>query len=663
MRNIQSETVGGMSSGASGLQLDEIGQRCDELIAEATTVKAAYSCLDRARVLLDVYPSLHATNLTCALLLEKSRQHSGMLEHWIDMSKRFPDCTISHRYCLRWFRRSHREQDGMNYIETTVGLEISSPLDAIHLAQLYAEISSVEKADAILRSAIVEYPDAHNIRVVLGRSLKLRGDVGEAWSVIEPVHALDALPPSGVVLVEELLGAIAALDKLMPGRWRDAGNAKICALHAAIACFKGRRIEDLNRASIGRTALITGSLGAGGAERQMVNSAIYLEKLRSEGQRTSGVTLASSFEIVVSTLNPEDGRDFYLASALEGGVSVRQMQNMQPQALDTICAENPALSNLLPLLPQNVKFGVQRLVEYFRSTNVEVAYLWQDGAVLKCALAALIAGVPKIIVNLRGLPPNLRKHLFREEYEEMYKALALVPGVEFVSNGRVGAAEYSKWLGVPNERFNILPNGVLPLVAKGQPDDVETWSQFEGKTRDATRTIGGVFRFETDKRPSLWILFARAYLAKRPDSRFLLVGGGRMLEEAKRRAEGFGISGKILFVGESDDVGYWIKKMDVFLLLSRYEGLPNVLIEAQMAGIPVVSTPAGSACDTFVDGETGFLLSTAEQPSTGEMCEHVDAAIELVRNDCEVGPRASHRARQMFSVESMIDNTISLLTS
>ncbi|WP_270996632.1 hypothetical protein, partial [Listeria seeligeri] len=54
-------------------------------------------------------------------------------------------------------------------------------------------------------------------------------------------------------------------------------------------------------------------------------------------------------------------------------------------------------------------------------------------------VAALLAGAPPIHLVFRGLPPNIRKDRFREEYPELYQALAQVPGVHFVSNSRKAA--------------------------------------------------------------------------------------------------------------------------------------------------------------------------------------------------------------------------------
>ena len=54
----------------------------------------------------------------------------------------------------------------------------------------------------------------------------------------------------------------------------------------------------------------------------------------------------------------------------------------------------------------------------------------------------------------------------------------------------------------------------------------------------------------------------------------------------------------------------WLDKFDLFFLCSRVEGLPNVIIEAQGFGVPVISTNAGGANETIIDGETGYIVES-----------------------------------------------------
>ena len=110
---------------------------------------------------------------------------------------------------------------------------------------------------------------------------------------------------------------------------------------------------------------------------------------------------------------------------------------------------------------------------------------------------------------------------------------------------------------------------------------------------------------------------------------------------------------RILFPGRTKDVPSWLEAFDVFLLTSRIEGLPNVLIEAQSAGVPVVSTVAGGSSETFMDGITGYL-SASDDP------DDLAKAVSLILQDSKwrhyAASESSDFVRENFDVDTMADN-------
>jgi glycosyltransferase involved in cell wall biosynthesis len=405
---------------------------------------------------------------------------------------------------------------------------------------------------------------------------------------------------------------------------------------------------------------MTGGLGPGGAERQLTRLAVELEKARQQDGASRSANLPSKVEVVVRSHGPEKQNDFYLPDLVEAGVELHQINDFQPIAPQDLDVENAALLQLLSHLPPVVNFGVRRLTSHFRETQTDTASIWQDGACLFAGLAALIAGVPHIQFSIRGLPPSVRRHMFRPEYEFFYRAMAEIPGVTFVSNSIAAAKSYASWLDLGLERFQIVYNGVRPMDSDGTPELDQIWSDFDARTQGAGHTVGGVFRFDTDKQPLTWIRFAAGYLRRHQDARFVLVGGGRLLEHAIKLAEDYGIEDRILFVGRSVNVGFWMEKMDVLVLLSRYEGLPNVLIEAQYAGVPVVTTPAGGARECLIDGVSGHVLECAEKPDYRNTITRVN---DLVQRQYDPAMfRTGGRIREFldgnFSIERMIEQYV-----
>ena len=196
-------------------------------------------------------------------------------------------------------------------------------------------------------------------------------------------------------------------------------------------------------------------------------------------------------------------------------IPVTEINKLPPVSVSHQSVPEGRLGRLLEQLPPPVHYGVTRLAPVLRTNPFDVVSLWQDGTCLFGALAALLGRAH----HPPGVPRAAAEHpqdRFREEYPELYQALAQVPGVHFVSNSRKAAEAYSEWLGIPIVRFHVLYNGVPDLATDAAATDQDKWRAFQENTADATETIGGVFRLEPDKRPQLWIKLAALYLKQRP---------------------------------------------------------------------------------------------------------------------------------------------------
>ena len=496
--------------------------------------------------------------------------------------------------------------------------------DALALkAGLLYDARSLDRASELFEQLLASFPDRRDIRLSYAKRLFADGHLSRTHAIIAPVADSLAEGTKSRTLWERTDAILQCLER-REGRpiGRDE-DARILAMKHAILHFQDRQPAPHSTTELDRLTLVTGSLGPGGAERQLTRLAVELERARRTTGEMAGIQLNRPVEVLVRSHGSERQNDFYLGDLQSAGVELRQINLFEPLSPRTLGVTDPELLTLLDYLPSSVNYGVKRLVQYLRDSGTRTISAWQDGACLFVGLAALIAGVPQIQLAIRGLPPSMRRHMFRPEYEVLYRAMAQIPGVSFISNNVSAARAYAEWLDIPLNRFAIVYNGVQPMHADPCASCVGAWQRFSEATADATETIGGVFRFDTDKQPMLWIRFAHRYLKKHPKARFVLVGDGRLLPNAQELANELGISDRILFTGRSTRVGFWMSKMDVLVLLSRYEGLPNVLIEAQYMGVRVVTTPAGGAAECLIDGVTGHVLECAEKPDFDNMVDKV----------------------------------------
>jgi len=429
------------------------------------------------------------------------------------------------------------------------------------------------------------------------------------------------------------------------------------AISKAVELYQDRTPIVSISPKIGGVAFITGSLGAGGAERQMTRLAVEMQLGQSDGS----ASVNGPIEVYVSNLSTERDRDFFLPVLQDAKIPVSTISSLPSLATDNDSLP-PRLKHLLPFLPPQTTEAIHRLAPHLARTRPEVAYIWQDGAVLTAALAALVADVPRIVISLRGMPPDMRPEMMREGYFDLYLALAETPGVTFSANTHAGADAYARWLGLPQDSIHVVHNAADTICATGCESDTARWREFETSTADSDFTFGGVFRFDQNKRPMMWLEFVAAALVVHPQSRFILVGDGAGFDAAKNYAEELGIAHRCLFTGKSKNVGYWLSKMDALGLLSRLEGLPNVLIEAQLSGIPVISTPAGGAAEAFLPNQTGFLLGSTENPQLAEFLRFYIALSGDQKRRAQMGRNACAFAGQSFAMETILPQTLELLS-
>ena len=100
--------------------------------------------------------------------------------------------------------------------------------------------------------------------------------------------------------------------------------------------------------------------------------------------------------------------------------------------------------------------------------------------------------------------------------------------------------------------------------------------------------VGHVGRFAPQKNHGFLIEVFTELLKSRPDARLVLVGKGELEDEVFAKAEAFGVLGSIVFTGVRSDVPALLSAFDALALPSLYEGMPNVVIEAQAAGLSCV---------------------------------------------------------------------------
>ena len=138
-----------------------------------------------------------------------------------------------------------------------------------------------------------------------------------------------------------------------------------------------------------------------------------------------------------------------------------------------------------------------------------------------------------------------------------------------------------------------------------------------------------------------------------PDTHFVMAGGGDLLDQVKTAAPS-----NVSVLGWADTADL-LGVSDIIMSTSENEGMPVALIEAQLAGKPVVATDAGSVSEVVLNHETGIVTNK----NAGSIALALESLLLDKAKRKEMGHLATARAQSLFSVDRMIGAHIELYTS
>jgi glycosyltransferase involved in cell wall biosynthesis len=154
---------------------------------------------------------------------------------------------------------------------------------------------------------------------------------------------------------------------------------------------------------------------------------------------------------------------------------------------------------------------------------------------------------------------------------------------------------------------------------------------------------------------TLLAAFAELHAA-RPDARLAILGWGRLEDETRARAAALGLADAVLLPGRVEPSA-WLARADVFAHTSQWEGFGIVLLEAMLAGLPVVATRASAIPEIVSDGETGVLV---EPGDAAGVARALTSLVDDPARRLALGEAGRRRALSEFSVARMTERTLAV---
>lgn len=355
-----------------------------------------------------------------------------------------------------------------------------------------------------------------------------------------------------------------------------------------------------------RVALAITDLEVGGAERCLVNLASGLDRHR--------------FEPVVYCLAspPPDSRQALVAQLARQRVSVEFLGGRW--------------SWQLPGVARRLRRLIQR-----DQPHIVHAFLFHAAVV--ATLATETSGKSRLLVGIRVAEPSVwRWRVLRRLAHRIDRFIAVSQT----------AADYAVDVGnLPAEKTTTIANGIDIRNFPAQYGiDLTTLGVPPGR-----RAVVCVARLDKQKGIDWLLRLAPRLLDELCEHDLVLVGDGPQSTYLKRLARSLGIGPRVHFAGWQAEIPQLLRSCDLLVLPSRWEGMPNVLLEAMASGLPVVATECQGVAQLL-----GPLFKH-QLVKHRDPLEFVRKCVEIARNGqlaAELGEQNRIRIREHFSLHAMI---------
>jgi len=266
-------------------------------------------------------------------------------------------------------------------------------------------------------------------------------------------------------------------------------------------------------------------------------------------------------------------------------------------------------------------------------------------------LAARLTGMPRVIASIRVAERRFRYHWVLEN-------LTCRMSHRIVCVSQAVADFTRRNSHVPTNLLEVIPNGIDAESALVEsPLDRSSLNL-------ADEAVVAVTVGRLDRQKGIDVLLdSVAHVRDRiPNLHLLIVGAGPERDSLTALAQRLGVESRCRFLGWRNDVSALMKMADMFVMPSRWEGMPNAILEAMAAGLPVIATRVEGTTELVTDGQTGRLVANEN------VHELANSLVELATNSGlrktwgrhgrEIALRDFSLARMVARHEAMYDSVV-----
>ena len=355
----------------------------------------------------------------------------------------------------------------------------------------------------------------------------------------------------------------------------------------------------------------------------------------------------------VSHLDPKR----YKAILLAGPEGLLWPEARKFDAVSVYCIDS-LQRRIHPIRDLIAVWSIFRILQRLKQHSRLIVHTHSSKAGLLGRLAARVAGVSVIIHSIHGYAFHNQKAGVMQRILIAVEWVMAQMTTRFIAVSRANIVQ-GEALGLfRRAKVNLIRSGIHSGPRRFGDEDAVSMRKSLGVNESAA-LVGMVACLKPQKAPLDFVQLAARVRDEIPDVRFLLVGDGELRSDVEMLIHTLGLERTVILSGWRRDIPEILNALDVFVLTSRWEGLPRVVLESLAAGIPVVATAVDGTVEVLegiAEGTRGYLVAP------GDLATMADRVIEIL--NCQ--PDAPTKLRDdgvlpdEFDIDTMVRQQMQL---
>ena len=209
--------------------------------------------------------------------------------------------------------------------------------------------------------------------------------------------------------------------------------------------------------------------------------------------------------------------------------------------------------------------------------------------------------------------------------------------------------------GISETKIRIIYNAIDEDELKTNLSAEEVRNRFGIRNED--KLIGLIGILSPEKGQAVFLQAFKKVVEKEPFTKAIIIGDGQEMERLMNFCSDNGLRDRVIFAGHQNNIANFYQIMDIVVLPSFSEGLPNVVLEAMAFKIPVIATSVGGVPEVIMGGLNGTLVPPGDPKAMAEKIIRLLANENGRQTMGESGYRSlypkfspEHRARQILTL-------------